>query len=177
MMTDGPTPEREPTPLPTGKEPTPPAPLPAGRGAGGVGSLSRHLLHFLLFLLFLGLWTWKLLEPNPVPEAIAEKLKGDLKFFLGKGLHACAYAFLTLLAVTLPLPQYWRWFFVGLLVLHGVATEIGQTFVPNRTGRAYDVLIDWGGIAVGVLVWHLLARNRDSGDRSQEATDPLTPDS
>lgn len=144
-----------------GPTPAPGSPVPVGKAR------SWRLLHFLLFLLFLGLWTWKLLEPNPVPEALAEQLKGDLKLIAGKGLHACAYAFLTVLAVTLPLPQYWRWYFVGLLALHGIATEIGQTFVPNRTGRVYDVLIDWSGIAVGVLVWRVLARYQGSGIMGQ----------
>jgi VanZ family protein len=106
-----------------------------------------------VLLVFLSLWTWKLLDPNPVPEAVADKLKGDLRFFAAKLLHAGAYAFLTFLAVTLPVPNYWRWFLVGLLVLHGVATEIGQTFVPGRTGKVWDVLIDWGGITITVLLW------------------------
>jgi VanZ family protein len=108
-----------------------------------------------VFLVFLGLWTWKLLEPNPVPEAVSEHLKGDLRFFAAKGLHAAAYAFLAVLAVTLPLKRHWRWFFVGLLALHGVATEIGQTFVPGRTGSVRDVLIDWAGVGAGVLFWFL----------------------
>jgi VanZ family protein len=108
-----------------------------------------------VFLVFLGLWTWKLLEPNPVPEVVSEHLKGDSRFFAAKALHAGAYAFLTVLAVALPLKRYWRWFFVGLLALHGVATEIGQTFVPGRTGSVRDVLIDWAGVGAGVLFWFL----------------------
>jgi VanZ family protein len=158
----------------TPPEPTPPAPLPevrgeqavalpgspltSGRGAGGVGS-PRFLLQLLVLLVFLGLWTWKLLEPNPVPEAISEKLQGDMRKAAAKSLHAGGYAFLTLLAVTLPLPNYWRWFLAGLLALHGVATEIGQTYVPGRTGSVRDVLIDWGGIGLGVLVWRLVHRS------------------
>src|SRR4051794_16806626 len=101
MTTDGPNP---PAPFP-GREggervelSSPPS-LP-GKGAGGLGS-SRSRLHLLVLLVFLGLWTWKLLEPNPVPEAISEKLKGDARFVAAKSLHAGGYAFLTLLAVTL----------------------------------------------------------------------------
>ena len=122
------------------------------------GSSPRTLLHLLVLLTFLGLWTWKLLESNPVPEAISAKLQGPVRYAAAKGLHACCYAFLALLAVTLPVPNSWRWFFAGLLALHGVATEIGQTYVPGRTGSAIDVLIDWGGVLLGLLVWRLWAR-------------------
>jgi VanZ family protein len=116
-------------------------------------------LHVLALLVFLGLWTWKLLEPNPVPEAVSEHLRdADVRFAAAKLLHACGYAFLTLLAVTLPAPNYWRWFFAGLLALHGVATEIGQTFVPGRFGSVRDVLIDWAGIVLAVVAWRLWAR-------------------
>ena len=134
----------------------------------------------ITFLIFLALWTWKLLEPNPVPEALSAKLQGDLRLVAAKSLHACAYAFLALLAVTLPVPTYWRWCLVGVLALHGVATEIGQTFVPGRSGRVTDVLIDWGGIVLGVLVWRLTRkRGQESGVRKQPSKPSrlLTPDS
>lgn len=123
--------------------------------ASGAAS-ARHFpvwLHVLVLLSFLGLWTWKLLEPTPVPEELARRLQEEWKFVLAKCLHAGGYAFLTALAVTLPVPRRWRWFFVAFLALHGAGTEIGQTFVPNRTGTVRDVLIDWGGIALGVLAW------------------------
>jgi VanZ family protein len=114
---------------------------------------------------FFGLWTWKLLEPNPVPEAVSEHLTGDSRFFAAKALHAGAYAFLTVLAVTLPVRGYWRWFFVGLLLLHGIGTEIGQTFVPGRTGSVRDVLIDWVGVGAGLLLWRCLAYGTGSARR------------
>lgn len=118
--------------------------------------MTRKLVPFAAFALFLGLWTWKLLEPNPVPEELSARLTGDWRFYAAKSLHAGAYAFLTVLAVALPVPRYWRWYFLGLLALHGAATEIGQTFVPNRTGSVRDVLIDWAGVLLGLLAWWLL---------------------
>jgi hypothetical protein len=111
--------------------------------------------HVLALLVFLGLWTWKLLEPKPVPEALSGQLTDDEQFAAAKGLHACAYGFLTLLAVGLPVPNVWRWYFAGLLALHGVATEIGQTFVPGRHGCVRDVLIDWAGVCGAVVVWRM----------------------
>jgi VanZ family protein len=129
----------------TGPAARPAPPAPAGAG--------RARLHALALMVFLGLWTWKLLEPNPVPEALDGRLTDGSRFVLAKSLHAGAYGFLTLLAVTLPAPNYWRWYFAGLLALHGVATEIGQTFVPGRHGCVRDVLIDWAGICAALAVW------------------------
>jgi VanZ family protein len=103
-----------------------------------------------LFLLFLGLWTWKLLEPSPIPPAINEGLPTDLKFILSKLLHAGAYAFLTFLAARLPVRRPYFWLAVAALALHGMGTEIGQLYVPNRTGTVRDVLIDWFGIGLGL---------------------------
>lgn len=122
----------------------------------------RFVPHLLILLLFLGLWTWKLVEPNPVPEELARRLSGDERFAAAKALHAGGYAFLTFLAVTLPVPAYWRGFLASLLALHGVATEIAQTFVPNRHGCARDVLIDWAGVALGVLAWRAVRRYRSA---------------
>jgi len=146
----------------------PPLPFREG-GAGGVGEPARRFLpHLLILLVFLGLWTWKLVEPNPVPEQLARRLSGDERFAAAKALHAGGYAFLTVLAVALPVPNYWRWFLAGLLALHGVATEVAQTFVPNRFGSVRDVLIDWAGVLLGVVAWRV-ARRRGAAPVPQDS--------
>ena len=123
------------------------------------------ILRFAAFVVLLGLWTWKLLESQPVPEELREGLeRAGLSFLAAKSLHGAGYAFLTILAFMLPVPRRWKWFLVFLLALHGVATEIGQTFVPNRTGRILDVLIDWLGIGLGlaiILLWKPRVSSRD----------------
>lgn len=111
----------------------------------------KSVLPFVVFLVFLGMWTWKLLEPAPLPEAIDQQIPTSMRFALAKSLHAGAYAFLTVLAAFLPLRRPHFWFVVAALALHGVGTEIGQTFVPNRHGCVQDVIIDWVGIAAGLL--------------------------
>ena len=133
----------------TGAE-RPDAPAP-GAAPAGVGAGRVELFRFVVFAAFLGLWTWKLLEPHPVPEELAAQLGSDWKFVLAKSLHAGAYAFLTVLVFALPVPRRWHWVLVVVLALHGAATEFGQTFVPNRTGTKRDVIIDWVGIALGCL--------------------------
>jgi len=114
----------------------------------------KKVAPFVVFLIFLGLWTWKLLEPAPVPEAIEQRIPVDFKFMLAKSLHAGAYAFLTVLAAFLPVRRPYFWAVVVTLALHGVGTEIGQTYVPSRNGCVRDVIIDWVGIAIGlVALW------------------------
>ncbi len=115
----------------------------------------RSAFPFAVFLGFLGLWTWRLLVPNPVPTAVGDEVPADLIFLLAKCLHAGAYAFLTVLAAFLPVRRSYFWLVVALLAVHGVLTEFGQTFVPNRTGSARDVLIDWAGIGLGLLTLRL----------------------
>lgn len=118
------------------------------------------------FAALLALWTWKLVSPNPVPDEVRTRLTElDLAFAVAKTLHLGGYAVLAVLAGTLPVPRHWRWFLVALLVLHGVATEVAQTFVPNRSGRAADVLLDWCGVALGAFAARLW--NRRGGTRAR----------
>jgi VanZ family protein len=125
---------------------------PAGGGERSAIT-PRLLVHALVFLVFLSLWTWKLLEPSPVPEDIRGELSPDLAFVLAKTLHAGGYAFLTVLAGTLPVPRRWQVFLVGLMVLHGAASEVAQyAMAVGRTRKVTDVLIDWAGVTAGVLL-------------------------
>src|SRR5262245_34355137 len=118
----------------------------------------RKVPPFAVFLLLLGVWTWKLLEPSPVPERVTEEIPTDLKFIFAKILHAGAYAVLTVLAAWLPVRRPYFWLVVATLALHGVGTEIGQhAMAVGRHGCVQDVLIDWAGIGLGLLA---LARLR-----------------
>ena len=48
------------------------------------GSSPRFYLHLLAFVSLLGVWTWLLLEPYPVPPAVTAGLSADLKLILAK---------------------------------------------------------------------------------------------
>ena len=113
-----------------------------------------HPLHgHLFFWPALILWTWKLVEPNPVPEAVGDWLDDPGKFLVGKSLHFSGYAYLAVVLGTWVPPRRRPLVLAfALMLLHGVATEVIQTMVPNRSGRVADVLIDWAGIATGTLV-------------------------
>ncbi|VTU00848.1 : VanZ [Gemmataceae bacterium] len=136
--------------------------------------MTRTALPTAVFLTFLGLWTWKLLEPSPVPEAVGEVIPTDLKFIASKCAHLGGYTFLTILAAWLPLRRRGFWGVVALLALHGVLSEVLQHALGwGRTGKWTDVLIDWAGIALGVLVLRVWA----SGGRLSPPTQSELPGS
>ena len=66
----------------------------------------------------------------------------------------------------------WRleWSFIGVMAAIGMATydEIHQTFIPSRTGRWQDVVIDTSGaIAMQVVLYMLASRTlKQRGHRS-----------
>lgn len=117
------------------------------------------------FLFFLGLWTWELLAEDPIPESVKRAIPDQWMFWLAKGLHVVAYAFLTVLAGLLPVPRVFFWLVIAGLVLHGIGGEIGQTFVDGRTGSMRDVLLDWGGVVLGLLAIWAVRRLRSAGSR------------
>jgi VanZ like family len=114
-----------------------------------------RLVAAIVFVPALAAWTWKLLEPNPVPEPVLKFLSfwDFLPYLAAKTLHASGYAFLTALAWVAAPNSRWRWIAVGFLMLHGAGSELLQHVLPfNRTGKVTDVLIDWVGVTVGVLM-------------------------
>ncbi|HSQ56764.1 MAG TPA: VanZ family protein [Gemmata sp.] len=122
-----------------------------------------QFLPFAVFLVFLGLWTWKLLEASPVPESLTHGWSLDLKFIASKILHVSAYGFLTLLAAWLPVRRLYFWGVVGVLMLHAIGTEIGQCYVPNRSGSVRDVCLDWFGIGLGLAFLQISGLRRLAG--------------
>lgn len=133
-----------------GHAPSGPAEAPGGLRPPPARRRVPPWLHVAAFVSLLAVWTWKLLEPAPVPERLRLALDlAGLAFLAAKFLHLTGYAVLTALGGSLVPGRRWRWAVVVFLALHGVGTEIGQTYVPNRTGRVRDVVIDWAGIALG----------------------------
>jgi hypothetical protein len=116
-------------------------------------------LRAIVFVVSLFIWTWKLIEPFPVPEELIGDLSLDLRFILAKILHGCSYAYLAFLSLTLPMTSRWHLALIGFLALHGVGTEIAQAVLPhNRHGCIQDVLIDWTGITAGTIAFRLFER-------------------
>ena len=115
---------------------------------------------FVLFIGFLGLWTYELLAPNPVPRWILDLIPDEWKFYLAKGLHVGGYAFLTLLAAFLPIPRWCYWLVVGGLFLHGVGTEVGQSYIEGRQGSMRDIILDWVGVLICLVLVEIVHRIR-----------------
>src|SRR4051794_22120505 len=91
---------------------------------------------------------WTILLETPDPARIdREMIAPHTRLPVGKILHVVMYAALTMLSAAVPIPR-WRWLLLVFLVLHGMATEYGQTYVPGRTGSWSDVAIDSLGIAL-----------------------------
>ena len=122
---------------------------------------SEHSSRFIVPLLH-----W--LFPEMSPEHVE-----DIHFFIRKCAHLTEYAILGLLVWRAlhqsknDLPA-WSWPKVGgtLLVvfLYATSDEIHQIFVPTRTARFWDVVIDTLGAAIALLaLWlfrHLPKRHR-----------------
>ena len=108
-----------------------------------------------VFITAIAVFTWKLLQPQPIPVDILRGMSSwsaVLPFLVAKAAHLFGYAFLTVVGGLVSPRRWWRNAIVIGLLLHAVGTEIGQTFVPNRTGKFTDVMIDTFGVAIGVVV-------------------------
>jgi VanZ family protein len=84
-----------------------------------------------------------------------------IQFWLRKGAHVVIYGALGLsLAAALYGLNRKRWFLAGvILVLVAALDEWHQTFVPGRTGRAVDVLVDLAGYAVLAFFFSKKSKN------------------
>ena len=125
------------------------------RLADRLGSPAARRTAGLLFLVLFTLFTWKLLQPQPVPPAIQGELHAifpGLLFLLAKLAHLLGYAVLVLLGGTVLRSQLGRVLLIVVLLLHAIGTELGQSFIPNRTGTIRDVIIDLLGIALGAII-------------------------
>ncbi len=116
------------------------------------------------FWLALVLWSWLLIKPNPFPDTAKELENwGEWATFLAaKTLHASCYAVLTLWVWVCWTGRLQRRLF-GLVILHGIASELGQYlgnlwFNTGRYGCVRDVLVDWFGVCVVLLVRWLCSR-------------------
>ncbi len=122
----------------------------------------KKTLLLLVFVLLLAIWTWKLLDPTPVPDTVTHGLNFTWHFLLAKSLHASVYAVLAFLGIT-RFPRH-RITVIVLLMLHGAGTELAQHLMKvGRTGKVTDVLLDWIGISVEWLIASWWSRRNDKG--------------
>ena len=106
---------------------------------------SRFLLPFLRWL-----------DPNISLVTIAR-----VHLFLRKAAHVTEYAILTGLlfrATRGLIDGFWRRAAVAFVpaMIFAAADEFHQTFVPSRSGSVYDVLVDYSGAFLGILICRVL---------------------
>jgi len=115
-----------------------------------------------VFAVLLQLWGLYRVAGPPQPPWIP---------FADKIEHAVGFAvpvLLILLAIALRGPMSWQWpnmrtgvFVVAVFAAHGVVSELVQhQWYRYRTGDPLDVLADWVGITVGMLLIRLILLRR-----------------
>jgi hypothetical protein len=126
------------------------------------------VLLWVLWGLLLALWTAALLRPEPpkVSEAI---LPMEWRFWAAKGLHVSAYAFLACTGGWLAPTWRARWCLWAALLAHAALTEVGQLYVPGRSGSVVDVGINATGLTLGALAGLALLRWRREEKRFSPA--------
>lgn len=133
-------------------------------------------VRWLIWLVYVALWTWALLLPNPDqwirallfasgsdsrPEnPVSQQLLSVLESFLfSKGLHIAAYALMAVLSAWVARQRPIRWWLLGFMSLHALGTEFFQSWEPSRHPSWNDVGFDHIGIVLGlILSWNWWAR-------------------
>lgn len=131
----------------------------------------------LLFFPALAYWAWLLVKPKPFSD-VASRLAAwhELALYVAsKGLHFGVYAALAVAAVV-GWSRPWRGRMVAVVAAHAVLTELAQHlgnewYASGRTGSVTDVLIDWAGIAAGLLAARGVRRWRSAPTATPPATD------
>lgn len=72
------------------------------------------------------------------------------RFLILKSFHLIEYA---ILAILLSIVIYKKKLVVFIAYLYAISDEIHQSFVPGRTSRFRDTLIDLIGILIGVFIF------------------------
>jgi len=128
----------------------------------GPTPLARRVVALALglgFWLVLGVVTWLALTPSP-PDPVT-----GISDIVAHALAFTTLTFLLTLAYlthsgtrpgaggpALGLRGNWHWWAATLMLLYGVALEILQSRVPERSAEFKDVCVDLAGIAAGLVL-------------------------
>ncbi len=106
----------------------------------------------LALVLALAVQTWLLYSPAP-PQPPADFSGSDLV------AHLVLFGVPTALAWWL-----WpKWWIIAVAVLYAPASELLQLFVPHRSSESADMVADLLGVALGLVLAHLVRRVTVSG--------------
>lgn len=149
----------------------------------------RTWWRWLIWLIYVVVWTWALLLPEPgefarflllgrgevIPgpslEVRQHLLEFMQSFLFSKGLHVTAYALLGVLSAWLRVRGRSRWLLVVFMSLHAMATEFLQGFEPSRHPSWRDVGLDHLGFLLGMgLTWKRWCLQSDAAPEPALAT-------
>ncbi len=139
------------------------------------------LTRWVIWLVFLALWTWGQMLPDPAGllRGLLSTSGGDaggetayrswlLETVLSPRfwdvLHVLGYLALTVLSGWLRVPWKWRGLLLAFLLFHALATEYLQGFQPGRFATWPDAGLNYLGIALGLMMsikWWLERRAVD----------------
>jgi VanZ family protein len=106
---------------------------------------------WLVWTVFVAVWTFALLVPRPHRFAPSEAVL-EYQFSISKTLHVTAYALFAVLSAALPVSSRRRWRLVAFMSAHAFFTEFGQIFAEERHPSLRDVGIDHVGMVLGMLL-------------------------
>lgn len=135
-------------------------------------STLRTCIFVIGWFVLLGIWTYLLLLPSTKEIGDLMHIPLTRRFLAAKALHFGTYMLLAYLAAYLP-RRTACW---AILAVHAGLTEVGQHYLPGRTGTVMDVIINLSGVLTGLLggAWASSSPNRPS---SPLPAPPVSPPS
>ena len=92
-------------------------------------------------------------------ESYIKKLAEDLNTLIRKGAHFTAFFILALLVIMLLMCYFdgKKVFLYSLIIclLYAISDEIHQYFVPGRACQFADVIIDFSGSVMGIILYNI----------------------
>lgn len=115
--------------------------------------LLKHWLPSLLLMAIIFILSSQSDIPGP-PDPLLNRIFKKSAHAIGYGMLAISYArALAGSGVRQAVPLA-----LCFAILYGISDEWHQTFVPNRFGSPFDVLIDTTGASIGLYVWQRTRR-------------------
>lgn len=105
-------------------------------------------LRALPFIIVLGIIVFSGLRPEPVPQVFDDQDKLH---------HMCGFAAM-MFTLRLAFPQWRAFWAIAISLTAGLLIEFGQSFLPNRTASAADMVANSVGVLLGWGCWHLVNR-------------------
>src|SRR5436190_12908359 len=140
-----------------------------------LGSFLKYWLPVLAWMIFIFIGSTDLLSAEHTSRFIGPFLRwlapdvsdatiASIQLIVRKCAHLTEYAVLAALLCR-ALRQRLQSGALIIAALYAALDEFHQSFVSSRTASAWDVLVDWVGALIGVLLFGALVRRRNRKSR------------